>query len=311
MFRRKQLAAVMAVVLMSAAVGHAIPHGQPDGDGHPYVGELLFYIPDEVDPRFNDPGSWFTCTGTLVDNTVVVTAGHCTYGVGNNGLSTLENDGDGNGGNDVWINFSEKPDFSMLNPSLSFGEDGNAARYAQWSAALNADSNWIRATAFAHPDFPTGSFAVHDLGVIRLDESVDVGAVGAIAPLGYLDQFQSTRKNDQRFTPVGYGLSRSLPKSTEGGDTREFGDTMLLNLKGLGVPEGIVVRFSGNNGASHQGGTCYGDSGGPILQQDTNLIVAIISFAYGPNCGGFTGAYRIDQQDDLDFLATFGIFPEN
>jgi hypothetical protein len=108
--------------------------------------------------------------------------------------------------------------------------------------------------------------------------------------VGYLDQFLSACKNEQRFTPVGYGLSRSLPKSSEGGDTREFGDVMLVNLKGLGAPEGIVVRFSSNNGASHQGGTCYGDSGGPVFQKGTNLIVAIIPFGYSPNCGGFTGA---------------------
>jgi hypothetical protein len=303
--------AATTFVLASIAVGHAIPYGQPDGNAHPYVGELLFYVPDDVDPRFADPGSWYTCSGTLVSPTVVVTAGHCTYGVGANGSSTLANGGSGDGGNDIWINFREAPDFSVLPPSSNYVPDGNAERYADWSAALDSDSNWVRATASTHPEFPTASFLFHDLGVIVLDEPVDVGGFGAIAPLDYLDRFQSTRKNDQRFTPVGYGLTRSLPWSSEGGDTRQFGETNLVNLKGLGVPDGIIARFSSNNGNPHRGGTCYGDSGGPILEAGTNLIVAVTSFGLSPNCTGVTGGYRIDQQDDLDFLATFGITPEN
>lgn len=301
----------LVLVLASVAVGHAIPYGQPDGNQHPYVGRLLFYVPDDEDPRFSDPGSWYSCSGTLVSPTVVVTAGHCTYGIGANGASTIEGGGTGDGGTDVWINFSEAPDFSALPPSSTYVPDDNAQRYIDWSTALDNDSNWNRATAYSHPEFTSGSFALHDLGVLVLDEPVDVGGFGTIAPLGYLDQFQSVRKNQQRFTPVGYGLTRSLPKSSEGGDTREFGDAMLINLNGLGAPSGIVARFSSNNGASHQGGACYGDSGGPILQAGSNLIVSVVSFMTSANCTGSFGAYRIDQQDDLDFLATFGIAPQD
>src|SRR4030095_5350640 len=72
---------LLAALLVSAAgtIGYAITNGQPDNGEHPYVGDLLFYIPDEIDSRFTDPGSWFGCSGTLVSPTVVVTAGPCTY----------------------------------------------------------------------------------------------------------------------------------------------------------------------------------------------------------------------------------------
>ena len=54
-------------------------NGTPDGGPSiPYVGELLFYVPDAADSRFDDPGGWFTCSGTLLNSTIVVTAGHCT-----------------------------------------------------------------------------------------------------------------------------------------------------------------------------------------------------------------------------------------
>src|SRR6185312_16119887 len=104
----------LAVVLAWAIPANAITHGQPDDGAHPYVGELLFFVPDA---RFDDPGSWFTCSGTLLDDHVVLTAGHCTYGTGRDGASTTANGGSGSGGTDVWISFSESPDFSILPPS--------------------------------------------------------------------------------------------------------------------------------------------------------------------------------------------------
>src|SRR4029450_8577377 len=86
----------------------AMKRGVRDDGAHPYVGELLFYDPTAVDPRFDDPGGWFTCSGTLVSPTIVVTAGHCTFGTGLNGEPTAS----GSGGNDVWISFAEEPDYS-------------------------------------------------------------------------------------------------------------------------------------------------------------------------------------------------------
>jgi hypothetical protein len=38
-------------------------------------------------------------------------------------------------------------------------------------------------------------------------------------------------------------------------------------------------------------------------------LVAVVSFGTSSTCSGTSGAYRIDQPDDLAFLATFGISP--
>src|SRR4029078_10608597 len=92
------LAAVLAM-LAFAAPAQAIKNGVPDAGAHPYVGELLFYSPTEVDSRFTDPGAWFTCSGTLVSPTIVVTAGHCTFPEGTNGAPTPRH----NGGQHVWL----------------------------------------------------------------------------------------------------------------------------------------------------------------------------------------------------------------
>jgi hypothetical protein len=53
----------------------------------------------------------------------------------------------------------------------------------------------------------------------------------------------------------------------------------------------------------------FGDSGGPIFVSGTTTLVAVVSFRTGSTCSGTSGAYRIDQADDLAFLDTFGVTP--
>lgn len=300
--------AIVGFFILVPSSAQAITNGQPDNGAHPYVGELLFYVPDEIDPRFTDPGGWFTCSGTLLNSTIVVTAGHCTYGVGHNGVSTTANGGSGSGGNDVWINFSEAPDFSILPPSSTFAPGNNAGRYAAWSAALNASSQWHRATAFPHPQFDPNAFFTHDAGVLRLAAPVTMGAYGKLPTLNLLDRIFPDKS--QHFTPVGYGLEKSGPKIQLGGDTRRVADAILVNLNGVsGTGKGVAARFSNDNGVPHTGGTCFGDSGGPILVAGTRVVTSVNSFGISSTCTGSTNAYRLDQPDDLAFLASFGVTP--
>lgn len=304
------VAAAAAIIAITGVPANAITHGQPDAGAHPYVGELLFFVPDEPDSRFDDSGSWFTCSGTLLNDHIVVTAGHCTSGVGHNGASTTANGGTGSGGNDVWINFSDAPDFSMLPPSSSYGRDQNPQRYADWSAALDASGVWHRATSHPHPQFDSNQFFLHDTGVLVLDQPVPMASYGRVSPDGFLDQFQTGPRSDQRFNVVGYGLNKELPHQDFGGDVRFAGTAQLVTLRGaFGTPDGTVARFSNNNGTTHQGGTCFGDSGGPTFYGDTNQVVAVTSFGISPNCTGTDDEYRIDQADDLAFLGSFGVSP--
>jgi trypsin len=295
------VAAVLAL-LAFAAPAQAIKNGEPDAGAHPYVGQLLFFDPTAVDSRFSDPGGWFNCTGTLVSPTIVVTAGHCTFPEGTNGEPTPGN----TGGNDVWISFAEVPDYSILPPSSTFAPDNNEGRYDAWSTALNASTEWIRATAYPHPEYDDAAFFTHDLGVLRLSEPVSLPEYGRLPTLGLLDQLYAANKQ-QRYTAVGYGLEGAGPKTSFGGDTRRRADLRLVNLNGVGgIGDGVSAKFSNN---ASTGGTCFGDSGGPIFLAGTSIITSVNSYAKNSTCSGTTGAYRIDQPDDLAFLATFGITP--
>jgi hypothetical protein len=304
------LVALVAALAIASPVG-AITNGAPDASEHPFVGELLLYVPDAVDSRFTDPGGWFTCTGTLLSGTVVVTAGHCTFGIGKDGASTTHGGRDttaatgGVGGNDVWLNFSEVPDFSILPPSSTFGPGGNAARYQAWKNALNASSAWHRGVSTPHPLYDDNAFFVHDAGVVALARSVRMSAYGELAPLDWLEQYRSAPKDDHRFETVGYGLERVQGKKEFGGDTRMKSEPKLNSLNGNPRDTYMVIS---NNTAT--GGTCFGDSGGPTFDNTSSrLVVAVTSFGISPNCGGIGGVYRLDQPDDQAFLAGFGIAP--
>lgn len=296
--------AVAALLIAPSAPASAIVGGAPDQGEHPYVGQLLFYVPDAVDPRFDEPGGWFNCSGTLIDADTVVTAGHCTYAVGVEGVAP---DDPLHGGTDVWFSVEAAPDYSILDPSSTYVPDRNDERYDDWSAALDASPTWHEAEAtFTHPDYVDAAFLLHDLGVVELSEPVVLDEYGALPEEDYLDRYAGRAKKGALFESVGYGLEGSGPKFAFGGDTRRKADRRLVSFKGAYGYRDIAVMFS-HAGRGTTGGTCFGDSGGPTFDITTpqiaeqNIIVAVTSFGLNYNCNA-SGSYRIDQPDDLAFL---------
>ena len=309
--KRKLTGGLVAVLSSTALAATSVPAqaivgGAPDEGEHPYVGQLLFYVPDAIDSRFDDPGGWFNCTGTLIDADTVVTAGHCTYAVG------VEGEEPANplyGGTDVWFSVSEAPDYSVLPPSSTFVPDRNADRYDAWSAILDASDEWSEAeSTFTHPEYVDAAFLLHDVGVVELSEPIELSEYGSLPEEDYLDRYYSKgAKKDARFESVGYGLEASGPKFALGGDTRRKATRRLVSFRGAYGYRNIAVMFS-HKGSGTDGGTCFGDSGGPTFDKTTpeieaeNIIVAVTSFGLNYNCNA-SGSYRLDQADDLAFLA--------
>jgi Trypsin len=307
MVKRATVFALGILLLLSATPASAITTGVPDGEEHPYVGQLLFYDADFQSAQFDDPGGWFSCSATMLSPTVIVTAGHCTYGVGLEGESTTAEGGDGSGGTDMWFDNSEEAHFEGFPPSSNYEADENEQRYIDRAAFLDASPFWHEATAYPHPEYVNdGTFYLHDAGVVVLDDPLQVDEYGEIPGLGYLDRYKGSPRH--LFEVVGYGLTKSGPFTEEGGDIRLKGLVKLNSLKGS--PKDTYILLSNNPGRPHRGGTCFGDSGGPTFDDtDSNLVVAVTSFGFSSTCTGVGGAYRLDQPDDLAFLASFGITP--
>ena len=64
------LLSVIAILAVAVFPVGAVSDGEPDGNGHPFVGLMVAYD--------SDGAALWRCSGTLLSPTVFLTAGHCT-----------------------------------------------------------------------------------------------------------------------------------------------------------------------------------------------------------------------------------------
>jgi hypothetical protein len=118
-----------------------------------------------------------------------------------------------------------------------------------------------------------------------------------LAAPGTLDRL-ATRRGQQEvtFTISGYGLSRTNPVVVESYRERLMAKTKLVNLRSA-LNGGFNLQLSANPGGG-RGGTCFGDSGGPVFYGGfaSNTIVGVNSFVLNGNCRGVAFAYRTDTK---------------
>jgi hypothetical protein len=65
-----------------------------------------------------------------------------------------------------------------------------------------------------------------------------------------------------------------------------------------------ILQLNGNpNDVRGGGGTCFGDSGGPVFLK--GYVVAVTSYVYTANCGDLSGYQRVDIRVVQDWLSDF------
>jgi secreted trypsin-like serine protease len=224
---------------------------------------------------FVDGAPAWRCSGTLIAAEHFLTAGHCTFGADH-----------------VEIWFDEDLTDAALHSYPSEGD--------------------VSGTPHTHPDYDHAAFYLNDLGMVVLEDPyTGTGGYGNLPEEGYFDQFFPSGKG-QTFTAVGYGLQRNMPEPT--GLTSAERVRLQATLKIINEDAAFGEKKAGNsvlftNNAS-TGGTCNGDSGGPIFVEGSNVVAAVTSYGLNARCAGTGGGYRVDTPDDLEWLEEeFGLTP--
>ena len=146
-------------------------------------------------------------------------------------------------------------------------------------------------------------FAQFDVGIIVLTEPVPTSVVssyGRLPTAGLVDTLSTGTAVDL----VGYGVQEQNrgggPPSWTGQRIRMYAPTEVVSGNFTHSDQFLKVRANRGGGS---GGTCFGDSGGPILLGNT--VLAVNSYVTNSNCAGVTYASRVDLAPVLTWIRSF------
>ena len=253
------IAFLLAAIVASSA--YAITYGQPDGNGHPSTGALVFFSPTRNEYRIE-------CTGTLISPTVFLTASHCTAFLEASGIS------------DVGVTFD--PQFDAATSKVYTGTMHTNPLFNQ----RTSDPEDIAVVTFAHP--------IQGIAPVQLPTA------------GLLDRMSKDKSiKSASFTSVGYGDQE--PTNAPGGKVYPFTGERRVATGTFNALNKVWLRLSEN--PSHgDGGTCFGDSGGPQFLGSSNLQVSI-TISGDSVCRSTNLDYRLDTPQARAFLGQFVTLP--
>jgi secreted trypsin-like serine protease len=162
------------------------------------------------------------------------------------------------------------------------------------------------AEVITHPDYNWGPQSnPHDVGALILVEPVPVTDItpATLPDEGFLDDLKKQRllrpgPEGTKFTLVGYGGTLEWPPPVISyDDQRQFAESEYRTL----LKSWLSMS---QNQATDNGGTCFGDSGGPAFWTEpdgTEILVGITSWG-DAKCVASAFNYRVDIADTLDFI---------
>ncbi len=180
------------------------------------------------------------------------------------------------------------------------GDPGERVRVSFDTAYVDGDTTYT-GTFNADPLYNQAQSDTHDVAVVVLDKEVK-----GITP-ARLPRFDSLSglSGAQQFTSVGYGAY--LVTNEPGGHQYLYNDVRMVATGTLNATNKTWLRIS-MNPATGNGGTCYGDSGGPNFLGTTD-IVAATTITGDAICRSTNVVYRLDTTSARTFLASFVSLP--
>jgi hypothetical protein len=222
------------------------------------------------------------CSGTLIAPTVFLTASHCTVFFENN-LAPV--------GYTAFVSFDNLIPFGELTSNQTL-----------LIPVIEVVSN---------PNFNQSQSDPGDIAVLLLPEGDTTGITPAtLPPAGLLDQLSAQNGLKHAvFTPVGYGLQNRVT----GGGVPFFQDLNPLprmfafsSFNALGP---AFLRLS-QNPSTGNGGTCFGDSGGPnFFTYGGRRLLAAVTITGDAVCRSTNVTYRLDIDSARGFLGAFVTLP--
>jgi hypothetical protein len=209
------------------------------------------------------------CTGTLVHPRVFLTAGHCTYALEMYLMMGIVTD--------VGVSFDAEPVGKPFLPISGMQ---------------------------THPGYGHDNGDLMDVGAMVLAAPAVGITPATVAPLGYLDELNAAGKlkhgSDRALLiKVGYGGTLEWPPPyIDYEDQRQWAYSEFQNLRPA------WLQMNQNNAATGEGGTCYGDSGGPAFYETEGgelVLVGLTSWG-DMQCVASGIDYRVDIPQSRNFL---------
>ena len=270
------LAVIAAALLTTTPRVRAITYGFVDQNNtYSNVGAFIVKSPTtgEIFPL---------CTGTLIAPNVFLTASHCT--------AFFEQDLEPRGFT-AYVSFDGSIPFGRLTT--------NRTRLIAVTEVVT------------NPGFNQSQSDSGDIAVLILASSPKGVTPATLTTCGLLDQLSADGSlADAVFTNVGYGLQNRVV----GGGVPFFQDMnpipRMFSFSTFHSLNPGYIRMS-QNPSTGDGGTCFGDSGGPnFLNLDGQLIQTSITITGDAVCRATNVGYRLDTASASGFLsyvnATFG-----
>lgn len=276
---RKFLGALGALACLAAVA--VSPSGAITGNFqkdyvHNYVGLIAYY---DADNNF-----LWRCSGALINPTTFLTAGHCSDVADPNVDHAI-----------IW--------FSQTGGSTYDPATGAAAVTGYPYSCIDTAENPCRESSTLLNNGFTGLQGIGqdnlDVGLAILDAPLYLDKYGSLADVGFLDSVAAQTGKPATFTASGYGVSGEKPAVVSLRE-RLMATLQLVNI-GSRYENGTNLHLSANPGDG-KGGTCFGDSGGPILYDSTDIIVGVNSFVKNLVCAGSGFAYRTDTAETLNWI---------
>ena len=180
-------------------------------------------------------------------------------------------------------------------------DEGTATVTVTFDTDYVAGDQTYTGTFHADPLYTWKQSDTHDLAVVVFDKPVK-----KITPARLpLEDSLSGLDGSQQFTSVGYGAYEVT--NQPGGHQYLYNDVRMVATGTLNSVTTSWLHIS-MNPATGNGGTCYGDSGGPNFLGATD-IVAATTITGDAICRSTNVTYRLDTPSAREFLGQFVSLP--